>query len=82
MSNAAEIVIGLVGAALLAFSVYGTFIGLGAWIEGERLERCRSCKRFGLTTGGDRHPEGCPPRVPERLSRAWHTGGILHVRHH
>lgn len=82
MSEVVEVVIGVLGVALLLFSVFGVAAGFEAWAAGERIERCKVCGRPGLTDGGVRHGRGCPPGVVRRVE---HPSGPLadaRLRHH
>lgn len=67
MSEVLEVVIGVLGVALLMFSVFGVAAGFEAWAAGERIERCKRCGRPGLTDGGLRHGRGCPPGFVRRV---------------
>lgn len=43
-------------------------LGLAGMLMGERIERCQRCHGIGLTSGGRRHPEGCPAHSGSRVS--------------
>ncbi len=54
------VVLALLIGVLGGVAVYGLVVGLLGAVSGERFVRCAICRRFGLTVGGRRHPEGCP----------------------
>lgn len=78
MASAWEVVIVLLSAVLLGIACFGLVIGAAALLDDEHLERCPSCHRFGLTAGGTRHPEGCPPSAVSHLA---HPVRIRHGLH-
>ena len=67
-----ETLLGVLVAVLLGASVLAMWFGLLGGFAGELLERCDRCRRYGLTTGGGLHEEGCPPRL---------QGGTGHLAH-
>jgi len=75
MVVALGVVIGVLGAVLLAMASYGLVMGSAGGLFGERFERCSACGRLGMTQGGLRHPDGCPHPV----ARASHS--VDEVRH-
>lgn len=81
MSTAVEVVIAVVVTALVVAWMSGMAIGVEAWLTGEKFERCPSCHRYGLTSDGTRHPEGCPVGPMHTLS-ATSTLAHLRVRRH
>ena len=73
------VVLALLIGVLGGVAAYGLVVGLLGAVSGERFVRCAICRRFGLTVGGRRHPEGCPAAH----TRRWlvHTDGAQ-LRHH
>jgi len=54
------VALALLTGVLGGVAVYGLVVGLLGVVSGERFVRCQTCRRFGLTVGGRRHPDGCP----------------------
>ncbi|MGB9113654.1 MAG: hypothetical protein WCF24_13125 [Acidimicrobiales bacterium] len=63
-------------------------VGFFAALVGERIERCSSCHRYGLTSEGVMHAQGCPDRTRTHVihailsfSHRLHVDRI-HAHHH
>lgn len=78
MGTGLEVVIVVIVSTLIVVSVSGMAIGVETWLAGERFERCPSCRRYGLTAEGVRHPTGCR-RIPMRGPHPGHGWAHLHL---
>lgn len=76
----ALIVFAVVVVAVWALVELLAVVGFYGAIAGEKFERCPRCGKRGLTSGGVRHPDGCPEGVVAHFGRH-HSIHHLHLRH-
>lgn len=56
-----EVIIAVLICVLLAITTVALMVGILGSLAGELFERCPQCGRYGLTEGGRRHADECPP---------------------
>ena len=84
MTTILWVIVFVLGGMLMAFTAYAAIVGGIGALTGGRFERCPDCGRHGLSTTGQVHPHGCPPRhYSEPLAHLWHRWPHdAHLRHH
>lgn len=83
MAVAAEVIAGVLIAALLVATAFTLFVGMVGTPFSEGFERCDRCGHWTLDFRGVTHPHGCPGTVFEHVAHAVEVAFHgAHLRHH